>query len=323
MHNKISDIVGLLAILLVLLGECEMKKFTKRLLALAILIVVMYNSNITAFAASYQTPSSTYDIYDLVRNASRSGGCSDMIPQGITFAGDYLLISAYCKDETHNSVIYVFKESDKSYYGTIKLPKINHVGGIAYDCNREGNIWVANGNSVGCFKYSKLDDCKNKVLSINTYNREVSLSYQASTLCYDAVNNYLWIAQFSETDSDQSFARCYAVNNKTTTTPTLPYQFQISVPLKTQGISVRGDRMMISSSYGRTKDSTLYSYTWNQSTKTKTLKTTTTLPPLSEGVVMGSTYAYIVYESVATKYYDTCSYAVDYFASYKISDFGI
>lgn len=277
---------------------------------------------IAANAATYPSTSSTYDIYDLVRSSSKSGGCSDMVPQGITFAGDYLLISAYCKDKTHNSVIYVFNESDKSYYGTIKLPNSEHVGGVAYDCDKSGNIWVANGKGVGCFKYSKLASCKGSVLSV-TYDREVDLSYSASTMCYDAVNNYLWIAQFSETDSSASFARCYAVNNKTTSSPTLPYQFQISTPLKTQGISVRGNRMMISSSYGRTNDSSLYSYTWDQSSKTKTLKSTKTLPPLSEGVVMGSTYAYIVYESVATEYYSTCSSPVRYFAAYNISNFGI
>jgi hypothetical protein len=275
-----------------------------------------------ANAATYPTTSATYDIYDLVRNSTKSGGCTDMVPQGTTFASDYMLISAYCKDKTHNSVIYVFNESDKSYYGTIKLPGTAHVGGVAYDCDTSGNIWVSDGNAVGCFKYSKLAESQGKVLSV-AYNRVVDLSYAASTLCYDAVNDFLWIAQFSETDSSASFARCYAVNNKTTTSPTLPYQFQISVPLKTQGISVRGDRMMISSSYGRTNDSKLYSYTWNQSTKTKTLKSTTTLPPLSEGVVMGTTYAYVVYESVATEYYSTCSYPVRYFASYKITDFGI
>ncbi|WP_010250387.1 hypothetical protein [Acetivibrio cellulolyticus] len=300
-----------------------MKNVTKRALAIVFLFVVMCNLSFFVSAASYPSTSATYNIYNLVRNSSASGGCSKMIPQGITFAGDYLLISAYCGDDVpHNSVIYVFKESDKSYYGTIKLPGTEHVGGIAYDCDRSGNVWVSNGNSVGCFKYSKLADCKGKVLSVS-YNRVANLSYTASTMCYDAVNNYLWIAQFSENDSSKSFARCYAVNDKTTSTPTLPYQFEISVPLKTQGISVRGNRMMISSSYGRNNDSKLYSYTWNQTSKTKTLKSTTILPPLSEGVVMGSTYAYVVYESVAPKYYDTCSYPVKYFASYVISKFGI
>lgn len=301
-----------------------MKIVTKRLWVFAILFAIMCNLSFAASAAAYPSTSATYDIYDLVRSAAKSGGCSQMVPQGITFASDYLLISAYCGDETgtHNSVIYVFNESDKSHYGTIKLPGTAHVGGVAYDCSTSGNIWVSNGNSVGCFKYSKLADCKGKVLSV-TYNRVAELSYSASTMCYDAVNDYLWIAQFSETDSEKSFARCYEVNNKTITSPTLPYQFQISVPLKTQGISVRGNRMMISSSYGRTKDSQLYSYTWDQSKKVNTLKSTTTLPPLSEGVVMGTTYAYVVYESVSPVYYDTCTSPVRYFAAYDITKFGI
>lgn len=230
------------------------------------------SSGIRVNAATYPEPNAKYNIYNLVRNASKSGGCSDMVPQGICFAGDYLLITAYCKDKSHNSVIYVFNESDKSYYGTIKLPGKAHVGGIAYDCNRSGNIWVA---------------------------------------------------QFSELNPANSFARCYKVENKTFNRPTLPYQFQISVPLKTQGISVRGNKMLISTSYGRKNNSKMYSYTWNQSTKKKSNEKTKVLPPMSEGVVMGSAYAYVVYESVATEYYDTCTSPVKYFAQYKLSDFGL
>ncbi len=304
-----------------------MKNVARKLLIFVVVFAVL--CSFVTSAATYPTPSSTYDIYSLVRNASLSGGCTQMVPQGITFAGDYLLISACCEETSpHNSVIYVFNESDKSYFGTIKLPGTAHVGGVAYDCDRSGNIWVSNGNAVGCFKYSKLAECKNTVLSVS-YNRVASLSYQASTMCYDAVNNYLWIAQFDETNTSNSFARCYGVDGKTTTSPTLPYQFQIDVPLKTQGISVRGDRMMISTSYGRTNDSNLYSYTWNQSTRTKTQKSKTTLPPMAEGVVMGTTYAYIVYESVSPKYCENldgkgyCTYPVRYFAAYNISNFGI
>lgn len=304
-----------------------MKNVVKKLLTFVFVFAIL--CSFVASAATYPTPSSTYDIYDLVRSAAKCDGCSQMVPQGITFASDYLLISACCEETTkHKSVIYVFKESDKSYYGTIRLPGTAHVGGVAYDCNTSGNIWVSNGNAVGCFKYSKLADCKGKVLDVS-YIRSVDLSYQASTMCYDAVNNYLWIAQYNEEIQDNSFARCYAVGNKTSTSPTLPYQFQIDVPLKTQGISVRGDRMMITTSYGRTNNSTLYSYTWNQSTKTQTQKSTTILPPMAEGVVMGTTYAYIVYESVSPKYCENldgkgyCTYPVRYFAAYNISNFGI
>lgn len=312
-----------------------MKNICKKLIlifvvALGIVGGSSISNGIIANAADYPSPSSTYNIYDLVRDASKSDNCTKMVPQGITFAGEYLLISACCEETTsHNSVIYVFNESDKSYYGTIKLPNTAHVGGVAYDCDKKGNIWVSNGTAVGCFKYSKLAGCENKVLPVQ-YDRVVDLSYQASTMCYDAVNDCLWIAQHEETDSKKSFARCYKVTDKTTTTPKLPYQFQISVPIKTQGISVRGDKMMISSSLGRTNDSKLYLYTWDQSTKTKTPiddSKTKTLPPLSEGVVMGSTYAYIVYESVSAQYYDTkdskgnkCSYPVKYFAAYNIAN---
>ncbi|MBE6049686.1 MAG: hypothetical protein E7214_03245 [Clostridium sp.] len=305
-----------------------MKKILNKLTAFITLFCLslglcLINCSISVNAATYPTPTNTYNIYKLVRNASKSGGCSDMVPQGICFAGDYLLITAYCKDNKHNSVIYVFNESDKSYFGTIKLPSKAHVGGVAYDCDREGNVWVAKGEGLGCFKYSKIKDCKNTVLELKSYLREVSLSYSASTLCYDVKNDCLWVAQFETLNPLKSFARCYKVNNKKSTNPTLPYQFEISVPLKTQGISVRGNNMLISTSYGRDKDSKMYSYTWDQSTKTKSNKKTEVLPPMSEGVVLGPSYAYVLYESVSTEYYDTCKSPVEYFAQYKLSTFGL
>lgn len=78
--------------------------------------------------------------------------------------------------------------------------------------------------------------------------------------------------------------------------------------------------MMISSSYGRNNDSKLYPYTWNQSSREKTGEKITTLPAMSEGVVIGSTYTYIVYESVAKEYYEEeNSKHVKYFTAYKTS----
>lgn len=222
-----------------------MKNLVKKLLTFVVVFSVL--CCFVTSAAIYPTPSPSYtydSIYSLVRNASINSGCTQMVPQGITFAGEYLLISACCEESTskHRSVIYVFNESDKSYFGTIKLPGTAHVGGVAYDCDRSGNIWVSNGKAVGCFKYSKLADCKGKVLEVS-YNKSVDLAYQASTMCYDAVNNYLWIGHYynpkdineSEDASVQKpFARCYAVGNKTSTSPTLPYQFEIKIPEKAQ-----------------------------------------------------------------------------------------
>lgn len=318
-----------------------MKISTKKLVSLAILFALMSSLSFNVSAASYPAPKYKYDIYDLVRDASKSSGCSKMVPQGITFAGSYLLISACCEEKNsagtilHKSVVYVFNESNKSYYGTIILPNKSHVGGIAYDCKRTGNIWVSNGKGVACFKYSELSNCKGKVYTLKSFLRKVSLSYQASTMCYDPINNHLWVAQFitNKSDESMSFARCYDVENKTSTDPKnppkLPFKFQIKVPLKTQGISVRGDKMIISTSYGRTNDSTIYSYDWNQSKKKASNVTITKLPPLSESIVLDSIYLYVLYESVSAEYYNKpdangkkCTYPVRYFAAYKLSKFG-
>lgn len=67
--------------------------------------------------------------------------CTSMTPQGVTPAGDYLLISAYCASGEHNSVVYVLNKAYHTYVKTIVLPNRPHVGGITYDPVHQ-NIWI-------------------------------------------------------------------------------------------------------------------------------------------------------------------------------------
>lgn len=67
--------------------------------------------------------------------------CTSMTPQGVTPAGEYLLISAYCGSGKHNSVVYVLNKAYHTYVKTIVLPNRPHVGGITYDPIHR-NIWI-------------------------------------------------------------------------------------------------------------------------------------------------------------------------------------
>ena len=62
-----------------------------------------------------------------------------MIPQGITVAGDYMLVSAYDGSKTTESVIFVINRKTKKLCTTVVMPYASHLGGIAYDGT---NIWV-------------------------------------------------------------------------------------------------------------------------------------------------------------------------------------
>lgn len=56
-----------------------------------------------------------------------------MTPQGMTLTENYLLISAYCYDHRHHSVIYVLDRQTGIHLKTIPLPDLPHAGGLAYD----------------------------------------------------------------------------------------------------------------------------------------------------------------------------------------------
>lgn len=72
--------------------------------------------------------------------------CSMMSQQGLCVTEDYILMSAYCHSHNHNSVLYVIDKETRSFIKEIILPGKPHVGGIAYDTNRQ-EIWVCSKKS--------------------------------------------------------------------------------------------------------------------------------------------------------------------------------
>ena len=65
-----------------------------------------------------------------------------MTPQGLAVTEDYLLVTAYCHTNTHNSVIYVIDKKTHEFVKEIVLRNKSHVGGIAYD-TIHNNLWIS------------------------------------------------------------------------------------------------------------------------------------------------------------------------------------
>lgn len=89
----------------------------------------------------------TYVIPGLQKSASLSfsgkpSTCDCMTPQGITVTDDYLMISAYCHDHVHHSVIWVLDKDTHEYVKTVVLEGMPHTGSIAYDAAHDV-VWVA------------------------------------------------------------------------------------------------------------------------------------------------------------------------------------
>lgn len=67
--------------------------------------------------------------------------CTTMTPQGVCVAGRYLLVSAYCHDRVHDSVIYRIGLRSHRLEGVIVLDGTPHVGGLAYDAKHD-RVWM-------------------------------------------------------------------------------------------------------------------------------------------------------------------------------------
>ena len=68
--------------------------------------------------------------------------CYDMTPQGVAVTADYLIFSAYCHRSDHTSVIVLLDRETGAMVKEIPLEGKPHVGGVAYDGDRQ-ILWVS------------------------------------------------------------------------------------------------------------------------------------------------------------------------------------
>ncbi len=251
-----------------------------------------------------------------MKNTNVGGfNCTSMVPQGITLAGSYFLITAYDSKGTDYSVIYVVSRSSKSYITTIILPSKAKVGGIAFDGT---NVWVSKGKNAACFPYKFITDTVNAGVSykkLSAYTTAVAMNSTASYMGY--YNGILWVGSYKTASSTMYGYKVSNVN----TIPTLTQTYTMSVPSKTQGITFDADgTMILTRASGKNTTESGYisqmrtykpSYD-NAGSAGKVLKNTalkkTKLPPKAEGVAIYNTYTYTLFSS---SHYPKCKHPVD------------
>ena len=91
---------------------------------------------------TYIIPGLRYTRTFLNAEGTKQAVCTSMTPQGLAVTEDYLLVTAYCHTNTHNSVIYVIDKKTHEFVKEIVLRNKSHVGGIAYD-TIHNNIWIS------------------------------------------------------------------------------------------------------------------------------------------------------------------------------------
>ena len=256
-----------------------------------------------------------------MRNTNVAGfNAARMVPQSITFAGNYLLMSAYDYTKAQESVIYILNKNTRKYITTLVLPHTGHVGGITFDGT---NIWITYGKKVQSFRYSLITSAavsgKPYVETFSLLNT-CQLSDTVSYLAY--YKGKLWAGAYNEKLKKYMYG--YTIQNKTGV-PTLKMTNRMLMPNRTQGVAfTSGGKMLVSRSCQTKKGRSgflscldTYKPTWNlgkKSIKKNKRKKSVPLPPMNEGIAISGSYTYIIYESPA---FSECEAPVDRITAFK------
>lgn len=135
---------------------------------------------------------------------------TSMCPQGLTFAENYLLISAYDTYNEENSVIYVMDKTSKELLTVIVLPNKTHAGGITYDGE---NIWITNGQKICTINFKEIDAAaqENNIFKNVNFTGTYNLGHKASFLAWH--KNQIWTGNFEYTQNGK--LRSYTITKTT------------------------------------------------------------------------------------------------------------
>ncbi|MGF2941167.1 YncE family protein [Enterococcus xiangfangensis] len=217
-----------------------------------------------AFPEFFAAVKRTYPIPGLKESSSlnlsnKKETCTAMTPQGMTLTEEYLLISAYCYDHCHHSVIYVLDRNTGDKIKTVILPDLPHVGGLAYDPTQQ-NIWLSHTAgpyaAVAAIPLVEIENYIDDSLPI-AYQQKVVLKElsHASALTYD--RKYLVTALFSVKNFGEIV--CYPIEStnplkriKKSKQTILESPFgTLAIPKKIQGVTFYKNFLLLSQSWGR------------------------------------------------------------------------
>ncbi|UJF16256.1 hypothetical protein LZ578_03760 [Jeotgalibaca sp. MA1X17-3] len=262
--------------------------------------------------------------------------CTTMTPQGLAVNDDYLFISAYCQTKKHNSVIYMMEKRSGSLIKEIVLDGIPHVGGLAYD-HSHNLLWITS---------EKEDTAQVITLSltdIESYDFSDSPEPIAYTDSIDLPNikrastitvheNDLYVAYFN--DDSESVMHRYLISTKNNTDGKLVTTLDTGKSTKEaypddvdkiskeiQGLAFYQEKLLLSRSAGRKKDSTLLSFNRlkeNEDFTDKNISTKITMPSYLEQIAVDGEQLYLLFESGAYPYRDHGNPSIDRVIRVKI-----
>lgn len=219
---------------------------------------------------------------------------TSMCPQGLTFANDYLLISAYDSDGEENSVIYVLDKEFQDLLTVIVLPNKTHAGGITFDGE---NVWITNGKKLCTIDFNELDAAAQECAVFKTveFTGTYELDKKASFL--DWYKDQIWAGSFEYTTNGT--LRSYVITTDEENNKILTEQSSVTIPAAVQGVTFNGNKMILSRAYGYTSELNIYkaSNIGKPNMKTGNVKKTVKMPALNEEIAISGKYLFINFES--------------------------
>lgn len=250
-------------------------------------------------------------------------GSKAMVPQGMTFAGSYLLVSAYDSKGIDNSVVYVMSRSRKKLLTTVVLPNKTHAGGLAYDGR---NLWICQSTYLRSIPFAQIKKAavaKKKYLEIKAYGTKNALGQQAAAVTY--YKGLLWVASYSESNS--GYLGSYRIADKTGK-PVLTVCGRIKLPNRVQGLTFTSNGRLILSRSCQT-NSTKRGYLHQMDVYKPNLKKARAgkitlgkrnkvinMPSMNEEIAVSGKYLYVNFESVQ---FTSATKRVDRICAFKVA----
>jgi hypothetical protein len=275
-----------------------------------------------AFFSQYVDYSKSIVIPGLVTTNVGGFSSTTMCPQGITFAKDYMLLTAYDLKSEENSVIYVIDKNTQELITTLILPSKTHAGGICFD---GVNVWVPTGSKISSIPFTDIQEAVDlgEPYIYAEYSTTNQVDITASYLTY--YNKKIWIGTYNELETTNMYS--YSIEDKDTA-PFLIQEDTIVMPTRVQGAAFTSKGTLILSrscqlyqglrGYMRQLD--LYKPDFANAVDGNISLgdsiNTVEMPSMNEGIAVSGSYLYVNFESAA---FDKASYKMDRICAFKLT----
>lgn len=240
----------------------------------------------------------------------------DMTPQGLSFAENFVIISAYSASYSHNSVLWFLDRESGDYLKTIVLPTTSHVGGIAYDTQHE-RLWITTTDKDSSSQISALDletlnrEDFSKSQKEVTFDQQYDLDNIEKSSYMSYYDNHLLVGYFDK--DEKGHLGIFDLDNqgllfrKKGGNDGYQPKRVIDTLKKIQGVAVGDKEIIFSQSYGK-DDSKLLFFAFDNLDnlghldQEKDIEKDLAAPPYMQQIVAEEDGIYLLFESSAFKY---------------------